>query len=77
MAAFGLGLIVFGVLVLVAVACGAQSRQVARRRRSTGLGAAALRAYRVAGDVRALSRGPGAYGRRVARRAAFKAVRRL
>ena len=41
--------------------------------RSAGVGRAA---YRIAGDVRAIGRGPGAYGRRVARRAVFRAVRR-
>ena len=44
---------------------------------STGAGRAALRAYRVAGDIRAASRGPGAYGRRIVRRSAFRALRRL
>ena len=70
------GLIVFGVLVFAAVVCGRRTRQI-ERRGSTGAGRAALRAYRVAGDVRALSRGPGAYGRRVVRRSAFRALRRL
>ena len=76
MAAFGLGLIVFGVLVFAAVVCGSRTRQI-ERRGSTGAGGAALRAYRVAGDVRAIARGPGAYGRRVVRRSAFRALRRL
>ena len=76
-----LGLIVFGLLVFVAVRCGVRTRQIEReaqrRRGSTGVGSAALRAYRVAGDVRAIARGPGAYGRRVVRRSAFRALRRL
>ena len=46
------------------------------QRCTTGTGLAILRARRTALDVRALGRGPGVYGRRVARRAAFKAVRR-
>ena len=41
-----------------------------------GVGRAVLRAYRIAGDVRAIGRGPGAYGRRLARRAVFRSVRR-
>ena len=81
MAALGLGLIVFGLLVMAAVACGSRSRQLQRqaqrKRGSPGVGRAALRGYRVAGDVRAIARGPGAYGRRVVRRSAFRALRRL
>ena len=44
--------------------------------RSGGTGRAILRARRIALDARAVSRGPAAYGRRVARRSAFRAVSR-
>ena len=70
------GMIVFFMLIGAAVVCGRRTRQI-ERRGSTGAGRAALRAYRVAGDVRAIARGPGAYGRRVVRRSAFRALRRL
>ena len=70
------GLIVFFMLIGAAVVCGRRTRQIGQRG-STGAGSAALRAYRVAGDVRAIARGPGAYGRRVVRRSAFRALRRL
>ena len=70
------GMIVFFMLIGAAVVCGRRTRHI-ERRGSTGAGRAALRAYRVAGDVRAIARGPGAYGRRVVRRSAFRAVRRL
>ena len=75
------GVIVFLMLIGAAVFCGRRTRelerQAQRKRGSTGVGRAALRGYRVAGDVRALGRGPGAYGRRVVRRSAFRALRRL
>ena len=47
------------------------------RRRSTGTGRAVLQTMRTVNDVRALSRGPGAYGRRLARRAVFRSIQRL
>ena len=62
------GVIVFIVLCVVACGCGADN---ARKRRG-----GALRAYGAAMDVRATGRGAGAYGRRVARRAVFRAARR-
>ena len=45
-------------------------------RTSTGTGRAVLGAMRAVNDVRAVSRGPGAYGKRVLRRAAFRTLRR-
>lgn len=84
------GLIVFALLLIVAGACGAGTRRraheaerqraVAESRPPRGqyrIGRAALRAYRTVGDVRAMARGPGAYGRRVARRAVFRSLWRL
>ena len=65
-------LVVFGVLLLLAGA----SRGAAGRERPSGAGRAALRALRTVNDARAIGRGPGAYGRRMARRAAFRAVSR-
>ena len=44
--------------------------------RTTGTGRAILRTIRAVNDVRAASRGPGAYGKRLVRRSAFRAVRR-
>lgn len=61
-------LLVFGILVVVALA----ARGAAGRDRPSGAGRAALRAMRTVNDARAIARGPGAYGRRLARRAAFK-----
>ena len=46
------------------------------RRTSTGTGRAVLRTMRAVNDVRAISRGPSAYGKRVLRRAAFRSLRR-
>ena len=85
------GLIVFGVLLIVAGACGAGTRRrvneaeqsragsahAGSRPRKYQVGRAALRAYRTAGDVRAMARGPGAYGRRIARRAVFRSLRKM
>ena len=47
-----------------------------RTRTSTGTGRAVLRTMRTVNDVRALSRGPGAYGRRLLRRQAFRSLRK-
>ena len=47
-----------------------------RTRTSTGAGRAVLRTMRTVNDVRALSRGPGAYGRRLLRRQAFRTLRK-
>ena len=47
-----------------------------RTRTSTGTGRAVLRTMRTVNDVRALSRGPGAYGRRLLRRQAFRTLRK-
>ena len=44
--------------------------------RSTGTGRAVLVTMRTINDVRVLSRGPGAYGKRVLRRSAFRAIRK-
>ena len=52
------------------------SRAYRGARRSTGVGRSELRTVRRVNDARALARGPGAYGRRVARRAAFRRVAR-
>ena len=45
-------------------------------RTSTGTGRAVLRTMRAVNDIRAVSRGPGAYGRRVLRRQAFRTLRK-
>ena len=45
-------------------------------RTSTGTGRAVLGDMRAANDMRALSRGPGAYGKRVLRRSVFRSIRR-
>ena len=47
-----------------------------RARTSTGTGRAVLRTMRTVNDVRAISRGPGAYGRRLLRRQAFRSLRK-
>ena len=47
-----------------------------RTRTSTGACRAVLRTMRTVNDVRALSRGPGAYGRRLLRRQAFRTLRK-
>lgn len=43
---------------------------------TTGVGRAALRTMRTVNDARAMARGPAAYGKRVARRAAFRTLRK-
>ena len=45
-------------------------------RTSTGTGRAVLGAMRAVNDMRALSRGPGAYGKRVLRRSVFRSIRK-
>ena len=82
-----IGLLVFVALFWGAVGCYLSSRRMRRdnpryqipppRRRSTDAGRAVLQTMRTVNDVRALSRGPGAYGRRLARRAVFRSIRRL
>ncbi|MDE0230149.1 MAG: hypothetical protein OXJ62_14950 [Spirochaetaceae bacterium] len=62
-------MIVFIVLCVAAAACGTDNARKLKR-------GGALRAYGVAMDVRAAGRDPGAYGRRVARRAVFRSLRR-
>ena len=47
-----------------------------RTRAGTGTGRAVLRTMRTVNDIRAISRGPGAYGRRVLRRQAFRTLRK-
>ena len=47
-----------------------------RTRTSTGTGRAVLGAMRAVNDVRAISRGSGAYGKRVLRRSVFRSIRR-
>lgn len=44
--------------------------------RSTGTGRTVLRAVRAVNDVRAISRGPGAYSKRLLRRQVFRTLRR-
>lgn len=61
------GMLTFG--ALVAIACACQATTPGRRR-----GGNAGRMIRVAGDARAISR--GTYGRRLARRTAYRTVRR-
>ena len=53
-----------------------QQRTRTRARTSTGTGRAVLRTMRTVNDIRAISRGPGAYGRRVLRRQAFRTLRK-
>lgn len=82
-----IGLLMFVALFWGAVGCYLSSQRMRRdnpryqtpppRRRSTGAGRAVLQTMRTVNDVRALSRGPGAYGRRLARRAVFRSIRRL
>lgn len=43
--------------------------------RSTGIGRAALRSYRLYGDARSIAR--GTYGKRLLRRSAFRTLRKL
>ena len=43
---------------------------------STGTGRAVLSTMRAVNDVRAISRGPGAYGKRLLRRQVFRTLRR-
>ena len=54
----------------------APARTRPRARTSTGTGRAVLRTMRTVNDIRAISRGPGAYGRRVLRRQAFRTLRK-
>lgn len=54
----------------------AQTRTRTQTRTSTGTGRAVLRTMRAVNDIRAVSRGPGAYGRRVLRRQAFRTLRK-
>jgi len=76
-------LLFFGIGCLLAscLASGARRSRpggvAAYRRRSTGIGRAALRTMRTVNDARAIARGPGAYGKRLARRAVFRGIRRL
>ena len=54
----------------------ARTRTRTRPRAGTGTGRAVLRTMRTVNDIRAISRGPGAYGRRVLRRQAFRTLRK-
>ncbi|MCY4482379.1 MAG: hypothetical protein OXC12_05865 [Spirochaetaceae bacterium] len=54
----------------------ARTRTRPRPRAGTGTGRAVLRTMRTVNDIRAISRGPGAYGRRVLRRQAFRTLRK-
>ena len=96
----GVGLLVLGVLLMVAAGCrlgvearrgsapigerqttGAlrtttSTRQTTGTGQTTGAGRAVLRTMRTVNDVRAMSRGPAAYGKRVARRVAFRSLRK-
>ena len=47
-----------------------------RPRTSTGTGRAVLGAMRAVNDMRAISRGPGAYGKRGLRRSVFRSIRK-
>ena len=55
---------------------GEPARTRTRTRTRTGTGRAVLRTMRTVNDIRAISRGPGAYGRRVLRRQAFRTLRK-
>ena len=81
----GLVLLMFSLMLLLAVAlrlaAGARHERVqtgSRRTgsRSTGTGRTVLRTVRRVNDVRAMARGPGAYGKRLARRAVFRSLRK-
>ena len=72
-------LVVYLVLILVSGAAFAAVKirhGGATNRAADRPGLAVLRARRAALDARAIGRGPGAYGRRVARRAVFRSIRR-
>ena len=97
----GVGLLVLGVLLMVAAGCRlgvearrgsapigerqttgerqtstTSTRQTTGTGQTTGAGRAVLRTMRTVNDVRAMSRGPAAYGKRVARRVAFRSLRK-
>lgn len=81
----GLVVLMFSLMLLLAVvvriAAGARHErgQTGSSRtgsRSTSAGRTALRTVRRVNDVRAMARGPRAYGRRLARRAVFRSLRR-
>lgn len=81
----GLVLLMFSLMLLLAVAlrlaAGARHEraQTGSRRTgsgSTGTGRTVLRTVRRVNDVRAMARGPGAYGKRLARRAVFRSLRK-
>ena len=61
-------------LLIVALRGVVRDRPADRPPRPGETGRAVLRAYRVVGDVRAISR--GTYGRRLVRRSVFRAVRK-
>lgn len=72
-------LLVAGIRRLVAHARdepGPTGEEPAGTGQTTGVGRAALRTMRTVNDARAMARGPAAYGKRVARRAAFRTLRK-
>ena len=68
---------VVGLPIIVAIALVSHARSQGARPapKSSGVGRAALKTYRAAGDVKAVAR--GTYGKRVVRRAAFRGLRKL
>lgn len=81
----GLVILMFALMLLIAGVCWlaaavrheqAQSGTGRTGTRRTGSGRTVLRTVRRVNDVRAISRGPGAYGKRLARRAVFRSLRR-
>ena len=77
----GLVLLMFSLMLLAAallrLAAGARHERAqprAGRSGPTGTGRAVLRAVRTVNDVRAMGRGPGAYGKRLARRAVYRSL---
>ena len=63
------------IIIAIALVTHARSQGARPSSRSSGVGRAALKTYRTVGDVKAVAR--GTYGKRIARRAAFRGLRKL